>query len=96
MINPLDFLVADLLEAQHASVYRVRASRAGSRTVRSQEKALSEWVTSAEPSPFEDLPAIGKSLASLIREFVSSGRCRLLKGQEGQTSPADWTSPLGL
>ena len=81
--------VADLLEAQHASVYRIRAYRAGARTVRTQVDSISESIAAGEPDPLEDLPSIGKSIAAVIREFVASGRPRLLERLEGQTSPAD-------
>lgn len=81
--------VADLLEAQHASVYRIRAYRAGARTVRSHLEPLSGLIEAGEPEALEDLPSIGKSLAAVIRDFVTSGRPHVLERLEGQTSPAD-------
>jgi hypothetical protein len=81
--------VADLLEAQHASVYRIRAYRAGARTVRNHEESLSELIAAGEPEALEDLPSIGKSLAAVIRDFATSGRPHLLERLEGQSSPAD-------
>jgi hypothetical protein len=81
--------VADLLEAQNASVYRIRAYRAGARTVRSHPASLSELIAAGEGEALEDLPSIGKSLAAVIRDFVTSGRPHLLERLEGQSSPAD-------
>jgi len=81
--------VADLLEAQHASGYRIRAYRAGARTVRGLEESLSERIASGDADSLEDLPSIGKSLAAVIREIVSNGRPRMLERLEGQISPAD-------
>ncbi len=81
--------VADLLEAQHASIYRIRAYRTGARTLLSLEAPLAQQVGREQPDSLESLPAIGKCLAALIREFVSTGRLRLLERLEGQTSPQD-------
>jgi len=75
--------VADLLEAQHASSYRIRAYRRGARTCRTLDKPLSDV------EKLEDLENIGKSLASAIREYLSSGRLMILERLEGQVSPED-------
>ena len=81
--------IADLLEAQQASIYRVRAYRAAARTVRRLETPLAERVRQEEPDWLESLPAIGESLAAVIREFVMTGRARLLERLEGQIAPRD-------
>ncbi|MHC4940330.1 MAG: helix-hairpin-helix domain-containing protein [Planctomycetota bacterium] len=73
--------VADLLEAQHASSFRVRAYRRGAETCRTLEQPLSEV------SKLEDLPNIGKSIASAITEYLHNGRLMLLERLEGQVSP---------
>ena len=86
--------VADLLEAQHASIYRVRAYRAGAATVRKSETALAERLGRDEDDELETLPSIGKSIAAAIREFATSGRLRLLERLEGQTSPHDLFSTV--
>ncbi len=78
--------VADLLEAQHASVYRVRAYRGGARFVRELEEPLAQRVRAEDENDLESLPGIGRSLASAIRELVRTGRLRLLERLEGQTS----------
>jgi hypothetical protein len=80
--------VADLLEAQHASPYRVRAYRAGAATIRAQEEPLAERVARGG-APLEELRGIGKSLAAAIRELVHTGRLGLLERLEGQVSPED-------
>lgn len=80
--------IADLLEAQHASIFRVRAYRAGARTVRNLELQLSNSVKPGEPDSLEDLPGIGHSLAAVIREFVAGEQPKILERLEGQVSPA--------
>jgi len=86
--------VADLLEAQHASVYRIRAYRNAATTVRNLEHPLAEMIEESESGSLEDLPGIGKSIAAMIREFVENGRPRLLERLEGQISPADLFSTV--
>ncbi|MDH3518966.1 MAG: helix-hairpin-helix domain-containing protein, partial [Myxococcales bacterium] len=79
--------VADLLEVQHASPYRVRAYRRGARTVRSHPSPIAALVLAGEP--LEDLPGIGRSLSGAISETVQRGRLGLLERLEGQVSPED-------
>jgi DNA polymerase (family 10) len=73
--------VADLLEAQRASTFRVRAYRRGAETCRALDRPL------AEIEKLEDLPNIGKSLASAITEYLYNGRLMMLERLEGQVSP---------
>jgi len=73
--------VADLLEAQHASSFRVRAYRRGAETCRTFGQPL------AEVERLEDLPNIGKSLASAITEYLHNGRLLMMERLEGQVSP---------
>lgn len=89
--------IADLLEVQHASVFRIRAYRAGAESVRGLESPLADLIAAGEVTSLEEIPAIGESLAALIREIVSSGRSRLLERLEGEASPADlFTSIPGI
>jgi len=79
--------VADLLEVQHASPYRVRAYRRGARTLRAQTQSVAAQVEAGER--LESLPGIGRSLAAAIAEYVHTGRLGLLERLEGQVSPED-------
>lgn len=81
--------VADLLEVQHASAYRVRAYRAGARTIRGLPFPVAERVEERGDASLESLPAIGRSLAALVREYVATSRLGLLERLEGETSPHD-------
>lgn len=86
--------VADLLEAQHASIYRVRAYRAAARTVRGLETSIADLVAGEETDGLESLPGIGKSIAAAIREIVTTGRLRQLERLEGQASPHELFSTI--
>jgi len=78
--------VADLLEAQDANHFRVRAYRNAARTVEQSEEAIAQMAIRDQTS-LEELPDIGQSIAGAIREFVHTGRLGLLDRLEGQVSP---------
>lgn len=75
--------VADLLEVQGASSFRVRAYRRGAETCRTLDGPL------AAVTDLAALPNIGKSLASAITEYLHTGRLLMLERLEGQVSPED-------
>jgi len=81
--------IADLLEAQEANIYRVRAYRAAARTVREAAEPLSAMDAAVGPDALERLPGIGKSIGALVHEYVHTGRAGLLDRLEGQVSPED-------
>jgi Holliday junction resolvasome RuvABC DNA-binding subunit len=86
--------VADLLDAQHASIYRVRAYRTAARTVRGLETSIADLVAGEETNGLESLPGIGQSIAAAIREIVTTGRLRQLERLEGQASPQELFSTI--
>jgi hypothetical protein len=86
--------VSDLLEAQDANPFRVRAYRAGARTARHSSRPLTEILECEGLSGLEKLPAIGSSIAALISELVHTGRLGLLDRLEGQVSPEDLFSTV--
>jgi hypothetical protein len=86
--------LADLLEAQHASIYRVRAYRAAAHTVRALGTPIDDLVGGEKVDGLESLPGIGKSIAAAIREIVTTGRLRQLERLEGQASPQELFSTI--
>ncbi len=80
--------VADLLEAQDANRFRIRAYRRASQMVEHFHKSISEIVANEEQNKkkLERLPCIGKSIASSIREFVHTRRLLMLDRLEGLVS----------
>ena len=80
--------VAELLEAQDANQYRVRAYRRAAHVIERSEKSIAQIAESKEER-LEDLPEIGSRIAGSIREFVHTGRLILLERLEGQVSPED-------
>ncbi|MHC4550684.1 MAG: helix-hairpin-helix domain-containing protein [Planctomycetota bacterium] len=81
--------VADLLETQQEDGFRVRAYRRGAETCRTLERPLAWILEEGGLKALDELPHIGRSLATSIAEYVHTGRLRLLDRLEGQVSPED-------
>lgn len=81
--------VADLLEAQHASVYRVEAYRKAGATARKWDEPLSGIYAREGRKGIVSLPGFGESLAGAVAEIVTTGRLGLLDRLEGEVSPED-------
>jgi hypothetical protein len=80
---------ADLLAAQGANPFRVRAYRSAAGRLRKLLRPASEILAAEGIEGLERLPGIGQSLASLISELVTTGRAAMLDRLRGQVSPED-------
>ncbi len=69
--------VADLLEIEGASTFRVRAYRGAARTVGALASPVSAFPEKGTGA-LEELPGIGKDLAAKIREIAATGELALL------------------
>jgi len=69
--------VADLLEIEGASPFRVRAYRGASRTVGALASPAGS-LPDKGPGSLEELPGIGKDLAQKIRDLAETGELALL------------------
>jgi hypothetical protein len=81
--------VAELLEAQRASPFRVRAYRGAADTVRAWAEDVERLLAREGRRGLEALPGIGRGLAALIAELVETGRLRLLDRLRGAVYPED-------
>lgn len=81
--------IADLLRAQGANGYRVRAYRSAGRTARTHDEPLVDVFERGGTAALVALPTIGRSIAAIVEEYAHSGRCGLLARLEGHTSPED-------
>jgi hypothetical protein len=89
--------LADLLEAQDANPFRVRAYRRGAATLRARPERIADRVARGGRASLEGLAGIGKTLASQIEELVHTGRLAFLERLEGQVSPEDlFTTVAGI
>lgn len=81
--------ISDLLEVQGGSTFRVRAYRKAARTVRETSDPLAIVVDREGIEGLEKLPNVGKSISSVILEFIHNGRVSFLERLEGQVAPED-------
>ncbi|MFV1957815.1 MAG: helix-hairpin-helix domain-containing protein [Planctomycetota bacterium] len=77
---------ADLLEAQGANTWRVRAYRGGARTVRAAAGSLAKLLETEGAAALLRLPGIGRGIAGAVEEYVRTGRLRRLEHLEGEVS----------
>lgn len=81
--------VADLLGAQDANPFRLRAYRRGAATCRGLDRSLLEILATEGLEGLDRLPGIGQSLASAIAEYLHTGRSNVLSRLEGAVAPED-------
>lgn len=81
--------IAELLEIQDGGPFRVRAYRIAAQTVRENDRPLTDILESEGIEGLDRLPGIGKSIASVVQEYIHTGRISLLERLEGQVSPED-------
>jgi Holliday junction resolvasome RuvABC DNA-binding subunit len=81
--------VADLLEAQEANTFRIRAYRNGAASVRAAKKPVASLLKDGDTAALRQLPDIGEGLAALISEYVQTGRSTLLERLQGEITPED-------
>lgn len=78
--------LGDLLEAQHASPFRVRAYRRASAFARAHEEPLVEVLERDGRAGLIELPTIGESVARVVEELHRTGRSRQLARLEGEVT----------
>ena len=77
--------VAELLDAQEANPYRVRAYGNAASTLRQLDRPVRGLLEEGGPAALRRMPAIGVSLARSIEELVTTGRLGLLDRLRGET-----------
>ncbi len=81
--------IAQLLETQGANLHRVRAYRRAAGEVAAWAEPVAALAGEGARGKLEELPGVGSSIAGTIREFVHTGRVRMLERLEGEVSPED-------
>jgi hypothetical protein len=79
--------VADLLEAQGANMFRVRAYRTAAGNLRELPRPVHEIISTAGSAGLLELPGIGHSLARAIEQLCLTGRLPLLQRLRGDAGP---------
>lgn len=79
--------MAELLEAQKANPYRVRAYRQAADLLRQLRTPVRQILEKHGLEGLRSLPHIGESLSRSIEQLVQTGQLNLLEHLEGQTEP---------
>ena len=79
--------IAELLEAQDANPYRIRAYRVAAETLRSLRRPLYDILETQGIAGLRSLPTIGESLARSIEQLLDTGKINLLEQLRGETGP---------
>ncbi|MDH4237732.1 MAG: DNA polymerase III, partial [Nitrospira sp.] len=87
--------MADLLAAQRANPYRVRAYRRAADTLLALEE---DAATVAQRRGLEEIEGVGKDLAGKISEFLETGTIRAYEELKTPLPPEvkDWSKLPGL
>jgi hypothetical protein len=78
---------AELLEAQRANEFRVRAYRNAAITVRNLKQPVEKILESEGPASLRDLPGIGHALSRALEQLALTGRLSLLERLRGDIRP---------
>ncbi|NQT13548.1 MAG: DNA polymerase III [Planctomycetes bacterium] len=79
--------IAERLEAQAGSPFRVRAYAAAAETLRGLDRSVAEIVRREGLPGLRSLPGIGRSLALTIERLAGSGRSTLLERLRAKSAP---------
>jgi hypothetical protein len=79
--------IAELLEAQQANPFRIRAYRVAAETLRGLRRPLYDILETEGVAGLRRLPTIGESLARSIEQLLDTGKINLLEQLRGETGP---------
>jgi DNA polymerase (family 10) len=79
--------VADLLEAQKANPFRVKAYRRAAATVRRLPKPLAEILQAEGEDGLRAVSGVGERLAAALHTLITTGRLPMLDRLRGETDP---------
>lgn len=76
--------IADILEIQGESIFRIRAYRDAARRIESLIESIEDIVTAGT---LMDIPGIGEGIASKVQEFVETGQSSYYEDLRKQINP---------
>lgn len=79
--------VAELLDAQEANPFRVRAYRVAAANVRALQRLVRDVYAKEGVQGLQTLPGVGVSIAHSIGQMIDTGRLDLLEQLQGTTYP---------
>jgi len=87
--------VAELLEAQGANPFRVRAYRRAAEALRRSPRPVAELFAERGGAGLREIDGIGDSLARSLQELLTTGRLGLLERLRGGSAPEDVLATVG-
>src|SRR5262249_9122166 len=81
--------IAEGLETQDSNPFRVRAYHEGAHTIRDHRQSVADLVHQGKSEELTALPNIGEGIASVIQEYVTSGKSQLMESLKAKTGPED-------
>lgn len=88
------FRIAELLEAQHASPFRVRAYRKAAQAVGDWPRPMALIYRTDGLDGLDRIPGVGPRISSVIQSVLLTGRSPQLDRLRGQVSPEDLFATL--
>jgi len=85
---------AELLEAQHANVFRVRAWHHAADEIAGLPDAVADLVAHRGAAGLDELPGIGPGLAHAIADLVQTGHLAILDRLHGRGNPESLLTTL--
>jgi hypothetical protein len=79
--------VAELLEAQEANSFRVRAYRVAAANLRAMRRAVTDIYAQEGRRGLQAVSGVGVSIAHSIEQMINTGRLSLLAQLQGETTP---------
>jgi hypothetical protein len=79
--------IAEEVEVQDDNPFRVRAYRDGAQTIRDTEESVADLALQGGDEALQALPHIGEGIASVLREYVQTGKSVLLDDLRSNDSP---------
>ncbi len=78
--------IADLLEMQNASSFRIKAYRSAAKEITKAPDDLKQLARKFDLKKIEAIPAIGHSIANIIADYATAGFSRYLNRLKGEVS----------
>ena len=86
--------VGDLLEAQHADGFRVRAYHLAAAAIRQLAPPVTELYRDGGMPRLEEIPGVGRGIARALRDLIEQGRLPLLERLRAEDDPVQLFATL--
>jgi Holliday junction resolvasome RuvABC DNA-binding subunit len=81
--------IAELLEIQDENPFRINAYRDAADSIKSYDNSIAKIALDEGEEKLKSIPNIGEGIASIIVNYVKTGRSEMLERLQGEVSPVD-------